>query len=314
MTIAYIKPGTAEYYEYGVDGAKIAAEQLGVNLIVFESEGNLEKEIANVEDAIQQGVDGVVLFSVGKSSKELAMALIAEAGIPIANIYGYDDAVADLGQVFVEADAPYSGRVIGEWVAANVPEGEVAIIQGKLGRGDAETYTQYFKEALAANPNLEVVAEPEGGWDRSMAVAAMEDILTRFPNLKAAFIQNEDMSLGAIEVIKDQGADVVVVTQNGTPAGLQAIADGQIAATVGWSPSEEATMALSRLVEYIETGEVPQPLKCQTPMVVISAENVDEAHPWVPTEARPPAPSPRSVATWMPKQPLRKPPRMRPKN
>ena len=70
LTIAYIKPGTAEYYEYGVDGAKMAAEKLGVNLIVFESEGNLEKEIANVEDAIQQGVDGVVLFSVGKSSKE----------------------------------------------------------------------------------------------------------------------------------------------------------------------------------------------------------------------------------------------------
>ena len=207
------------------------------------------------------------------------MALIAEAGIPIANIYGYDDAVADLGQVFVEADAPYSGRVIGEWVAANVPEGEVAIIQGKLGRGDAETYTQYFKEALAANPNLEVVAEPEGGWDRSMAVAAMEDILTRFPDLKAAFIQNEDMTLGAIEVIKDQGAEVVIVTQNGTPAGLEAVADGQIAATVGWSPSEEATMALSRLVEYIQTGEEPQPLKCQTPMVVISAENVERGAP-----------------------------------
>jgi ABC-type sugar transport system substrate-binding protein len=112
----------------------------------------------------------------------------------------------------------------------------------------------------------------------------MEDILTRFPNLKAAFIQNEDMTLGAIEVIKDQGADVVIVTQNGTPAGLEAVANGEIAATVGWSPSEEATMALSRLVEYIQTGVEPQPKKCQTPMVVISAENVDEAHPWVPTE------------------------------
>jgi len=284
LTIAYIKPGTAEYYEYGLDGAKMAAEQLGVNLIVFESEGNLEKEIANVEDAIQQGVDGIILFSVGKSSKEAAMELIDEAGIPLGIIYGYDPALADKAKIFVEADAAYSGQVIGEWVAANVDEGKVAIIQGKLGRGDAETYTEAFKTAMAANPNLEVVAEPEGGWDRSMAVAAMEDILTRFPDLKAAFIQNEDMSLGAIEVIKDQEADVVIVTQNGTPAGLDAIAAGSIAATVGWSPSEEATMVLSRLYNYVMNGVEPDPVHCNTPMVVITADNVDEAHPWVPTE------------------------------
>ncbi|MCP4993057.1 MAG: sugar ABC transporter substrate-binding protein, partial [Gammaproteobacteria bacterium] len=205
LRIAYIQTGPYEYYQFGADGAQLAAAELGIELILFDSELSPEKEIANVEDAIQQGVDGIVLFSVGRASEEAALALTDEAGIPAALLYGYAPELEEQGAAFLQADVNTTGRLAGEWVAENVEAGQVAIIQGALGRGDAEAYTESFKVGLANNSNLEVVAEPEGAWDRGKAVAAMEDILTRYPDLAAVFVHNEDMALGAITVIKDQG-------------------------------------------------------------------------------------------------------------
>lgn len=287
LKIAYVQTGPFDYYEYGVQGAKLAAKELGVELIVLNSDLKPEKEIANVEDAIQQGVDGIILFSVGRASEEAALEKTSEANIPVALLYGYDPSLEDKGVVFVNVNINETGKQLGEWVAENVEKGRVAIIQGQLGRGDAEAYTQGFKDALAKNSNLTVVAEIDAAWDRSKAVAAMEDILTRHPDLAVAFVHNEDMAQGAVSVLKTQGKldQVTVVSQNGSPSGLEVIAAGEIKATAAWSPSEEAQMALQRLVTAIRTGQTPEPKLCFTPLKLITQTNVDEASPWVPTEA-----------------------------
>ena len=57
-----------------------------------------------------------------------------------------------------------------------------------------------------------------------------------------------------------------------------------IAATVGWSPAQEAQMALARLVATITDGTVADPKLCSTPVMMVTAENVAESSPWVPTE------------------------------
>jgi len=188
------------------------------------------------------------------------------------------------GAVFVQADVNGTGAMAGQWVAENVPSGKVAIIQGALGRGDAEAYTQSFKDALAANPQIEVIGEPAADWARDKALAAMQDLLTANPDLAAVFVQNEDMALGAIQAIKAAGASTIVVSQNGSPDGLAAIESGELAATVGWSPAQEAQMALSRLVTAIRTGTAPEPKLCQTPLKLVTKDDIASAYSWIPTE------------------------------
>ena len=282
--IAFIQTGPFPYYERGVEGARMAAEQLGVELSVLTSDLSAEQEIANVEDAITKGVDGIVLFSVGRASEEAALTKANEAGIPVAVLYGYAPELEDMGAVFVQADINQTGAMAGEWLAANVASGKVAIIQGALGRGDAEAYTASFKEALAANPDLEIVGEPAGDWARDSGLTAMQDLLTAHPDLAGAFVQNEDMALGALQAIKAADTSVTIVSQNGSPDGLGAVETGEIAATVGWSPAQEAQMALARLMATINDGTVADPKLCNTPVVLVTAENLDEASPWIPSE------------------------------
>ena len=95
----------------------------------------------------------------------------------------------------------------------------------------------------------------------------MQNLITSYPDLKAVFVQNEDMALGAIQALKEAGkADqVAVVSQNGAPYGLESIAAGGIKATVGWSPSQEAQLALRMLVEFVRGQESGSPSSPSAP-------------------------------------------------
>ena len=287
LTIGYIVAGPFDYYMRGVEGAEAAQEALGVEIVTFNSDNKPEKEIANVEDAIAQGVDGLVIFSVGKSSLTADLAKAQAAGIPAVVLYGYDPEIEDQAVAFIQAPADVTGLQAGQWTAENVESGEVAIIQGALGRGDAEAYTAAYEEGIAENPALSLVATVAADWDRAKAQAAMADILTAHPALKTVFVMNEDMALGAVAAIEAAGlgGQGVIVSQNGSPAGIEAVEAGTISATVAWSPAEEAQMALARLVSFLRTGDKPAPVLCNTPTVVVTADNVADAAPWIPTAA-----------------------------
>ena len=286
LKIAYIRPTNEPYYKYGFDGAQMMAKAMGVEILGYISDMKPERELASVEDAITQKVDGIVLMSVSATAMTASVNKAYEAKIPIFLIFGYNEEILDKMVGTIQADCNLSGSIIGEWVAKNVPEGEVAVIMGLPGRGDAECYRDAFQREMEKNPKLKLVASVPGDWNRQKAFDQMQNLITSNPNLKAVFVQNEDMALGAIQALKQAGKenDVIIVSQNGAPYGLESIAAGGIKATVGWSPSQEAALAVRMLVEHLR-GQ-PQDFKLTiTPMKVITKDNVNEATPWEPTEA-----------------------------
>jgi ribose transport system substrate-binding protein len=286
LKIAYIRPTNEPYYKYGFDGAKMMADAMGIELYGYISEMKPEKELNAVEDAITQKMDGIVLVSISQTSIESSVNTAYNAKVPIMMLFGYSDALKDKMVGSVQADPKISGSDIGKWVARNIAEGEVACIMGQPGRGDAEGYRDNFVAQLSANPKLTYVGDLPGDWNRQKAFSQMQNLITSYPDLKACFVQNEDMALGAIQALKEAGKDqqVAIVSQNGAPYGLESIAAGGIKATVGWSPSQEAQLALRTLVAYIR-GDKNQPKLTITPMTVITRENVSAATPWEPTAA-----------------------------
>jgi ribose transport system substrate-binding protein len=286
LKIAYIRPTNEPYYKFGFDGAEMMGKAMGVEVVGYISDMKAERELASVEDALTQKVDGIVLMSVSATAMTASINKAAEAKVPIFLIFGYNEDLMDKMVGTVQADCNLSGSIIGEWVANNIPEGEVAVIMGLPGRGDAECYRDAFQSQMEKNPKLTLVASVPGDWNRQKAFDQMQNLITSNPNLKAVFVQNEDMSLGAIQALKEAGKEgqVAIVSQNGAPYGLESIAADGIKATVGWSPSQEAALAMRMLVENLR-GK-PQNFKLTiTPMKVITKANVGEATPWEPTDA-----------------------------
>ena len=260
------------------------ADKIGVELLGYISNMKPEQELSAVEDAITQKVDGIVLMSVSATSIQSSVNAAYNAKIPIFMLFGYSEELKDKMVGSVQADGNLSGGTIGKWVAQNISDGKVACIMGLPGRGDAEMYRDAFQREMSKNANLSLVASVPGDWDRQKAFNQMQNLITSYPDLKAVFVQNEDMALGAIKALQEAGRvdQVAIVSQNGAPYGLESIAAGGIKATVGWSPSQEAQLATRMLVEFVRDKKVPPKLTI-SPMTVITKANVDAATPWAPT-------------------------------
>jgi ribose transport system substrate-binding protein len=283
LTIAYVRPGNVEYYKYAADGVKLAGEIKGIRILDYQSDYQAEKEMANIEDAITLGVDGIILFSVSASAIDAAVVKANEAGIPMFMVYGFSEENKERFVGSIQSDGIVSGNLMGGWVAKNIPEGEIAVIAGMLGRGDAESYRDGFYEEALKNRKLVDVGTYPGDWDTQKAFNVMQDLITAYPNLQAVFVQNEGMSMGAIRALEEAGklSQVTLVSQNGSPDGEVIISEGKLTATVGWSCAQESILALRMLYDHLNGKEVPK--LTLTPMKVITQSNLDEIVPWVPT-------------------------------
>jgi len=104
LRIAYIRPTNEPYYKFGFDGAKMMSELMGVEILGYISDMKPEKEIASVEDAITQQVDGIVLMSVSASAMPIGIKKAYEAKIPIFLIFGYNEELIDKMVGTVQAD------------------------------------------------------------------------------------------------------------------------------------------------------------------------------------------------------------------
>jgi len=281
-TIAFMRAGPDPYYQYGMNAAEVAAKELGIKLVTYSANTDPSQELANVQDAITRGVDGILIYAVSLSSEKAAIAQAKRGGVPIFFQYGYDPALLKDAAGFMQIDVGTFGKPLGEWLGKKLPEGKIAIIAGKLGRGDAEAYTKGFKDGLAASGSkAEIVSEVPGDWNRQMALDAAAQILTAHPDLDAMFVQNEDMAVGAsIAIERAHKTDqVTMVAMNGAPYGLDLIRDGKLALTNANPPSIASVMALRLLAGVIDKTIEPGKYY-EAPTQVIDKANVEEAIRW----------------------------------
>jgi ABC-type sugar transport system substrate-binding protein len=176
-TIAFMRTGPDPYYQFGMEAAQTAAKDLGVDLSTYNANNDSTQELANVQDAITKGVSGILIYSVSLSSEKAAIAQAQKAGVPIFFQYGYDPSILKDAAGFMQIDVSAFAKPLGEFVGKSLPEGEVAIVTGKLGRGDAEAYSAGFKEGLKdSGSKAVVVAEAPGDWNRQQALDATAQI------------------------------------------------------------------------------------------------------------------------------------------
>jgi ABC-type sugar transport system substrate-binding protein len=87
---------------------------------------------------------------------------------------------------------------------------------------------------------------------------------------------NDDMALGAMQVVKERGIDVDIIGFDALPEALAAIQDGGLTATIEQMPGGQSRQALRKLVDYLRNGVEPEPVTLLTP-IAITKDNIDQA-------------------------------------
>lgn len=267
-TIAFLLSGPDLYYQYGLKGAEVAAKKLGYTVKAYPNPNTSPSvELANVQNAIASGAVAIDGYSVGLSTETSTIAKAGAANVPIFLMYGYSPKYIHAKGVvgFEQVPLVPYGQGVGALLLRKLKPGStVGVITGQLGRGDAEGYRTGFLKGLGCHGNLtaglppmtcakgiKYVVTETGKWLRPAAYTAAQDIVGKYPNLTAMYVENDDMAVGVHTALVAAHKNVQLVTSNGAPYGLAGIRAGWITGSSTVSPSLEGLYSVRLINAYL---------------------------------------------------------------
>ncbi|KHD86218.1 D-ribose transporter subunit RbsB [Heyndrickxia ginsengihumi] len=225
------------------------AASKGIKVITVDAQNDTEKQMNDIEDLIQQGVDMLLINPTDSAAISSAVQSANHIGIPVITL----DRSADKGKVetLVASDNITGGKMAANFIINKVGKhANVVELQGTPGASAARERGQGFHEI--ADKKLDVIAKQTANFDRTQGLNVMENLLQGHKDIQAVFAQNDEMALGAIEAIKSSGRDIVVVGFDGTDDGIKAVKEGRLSATVAQQPvliGKQAVIAASKVLQ-----------------------------------------------------------------
>ncbi len=280
LTILESVPGlNFPFFVHMMNQMKAEAEALG-NITVVESDGQDQtpKQTADVETAIVQGVDGIVISPREVDAMAPAIQKAVDAGIPVVTIDRRVDKVPGI-LAHVGADNVKGGEAQGQLIMKLFPDGATIInLQGTPGASPAIDRNKGLHNVLDAAPDkYKFVFEQTANFKRADGLSVTESALGGMDSPPQVIVAgNDDMILGAIEALKARNlSNVVTIGFDALPEALAAVRDGTLTATVEQFPGGQSRGAVQALVKYLRDGTKPEPLTLLTPKA-ITKENLNE--------------------------------------
>jgi ABC-type sugar transport system substrate-binding protein len=281
LTILTSVPGlNFPFFVHMMNQMKAEADALG-GITVIESDGqdSTPKQTADVETAIVQGVDGIVISPREVDAMAPAIQQAVDAGIPVVTIDRRVDKVPGI-LAHVGADNVKGGEAQGELIMKLFPDGATIInLQGTPGASPAIDRSKGLHNVLDPHADkYKFVFEQTANFRRADGLSVTESALGGMDSPPDVIVAgNDDMIFGAIEALKARNiTDVVTLGFDALPEALVQVRDGSLTATVEQFPGGQSRGAVDALVKYLRDGTKPEPLVLLTP-IVITKENLDQA-------------------------------------
>ena len=259
-----VKDMTNPYYWRMGEGAKQAAQDLGVELswVSAEFNGDIEGQIAVVEGELVKRPDALVLVPMNAKALIPKIREANRMGIPVVTAdTRAEEGLADV-VTFVGLDERLSYKGMAEFVVEHLGgKGKVAILEGFRGSSTAEERLVGMHEVLDAVPGIEIVASISADWDREKGLKATEDILQAHPDVDGILASNDEMALGAVQAVNSAGkqGQVLVVGDDAIPAALEALTSGDMLATIDGNTDKVGYQAVKTAYDFVVKGMKPEP-------------------------------------------------------
>ncbi|HEY5248355.1 MAG TPA: ABC transporter substrate-binding protein [Dermatophilaceae bacterium] len=220
-----------------------AAKAANVDLKFSDAQQKQENQIKAIRSYIQQKVSVIAFSPVVESGWDTVLKEAKDAGIPVVlTDRSVDSADTSLYVTFLGSDFVKEGQSAGEWAVKEfgTTPTNVVELQGTTGAAPATDRKAGFAKAIAANPNIKIIASQTGDFTRAGGKQVMEAFLKSNPKINLVYAHNDDMGLGAIEAIeaagKVPGKDIKIVTVDAVKDGMTALAAGKINFIVECNP------------------------------------------------------------------------------
>ncbi|MGY4690890.1 substrate-binding domain-containing protein [Salibacterium sp. K-3] len=269
----------AYFFTEMVDGAEETAEELGVNLTVFNANNDSVDQYNGAEDYISSGVDALVINAIDVEGMEPIVTEAEEAGIPVVSI----DSVIDHEGVDVQVgvDNYESSVKLGEYFNDYMEEewGDEQVRLGSVSALNSPIQVNReagFLDTILENDNVEHVNTVDGENVQEQALTAAENLFTANPNMNAAFATGEPAFIGMTSAVRSQQLQdsIKLFGWDLSQQVIEGIDEGYVEAVLQQHPDEYGSESIQAAQRLIEGEEVEEQIN--VPGTVVTEDNVDE--------------------------------------
>lgn len=247
------------------EGAEEQANEMDATLTVADAQNDAAKQVNDVEDMIQKGMDLILINPTDSEAVGAAVQAANDAGIPVITV----DRNAETGDVVahVASDNVAGGQLAGDYMVELVGEGQKVVeLEGIPGASATRDRGQGFNEAI--DGKLEVVAKQSANFDRAEGLTVMENILQDNKDIVAVFAHNDEMALGAVQALQAAGmSDVKVIGFDATDDAVKAVEGGTMAATVAQKPAEIGKLGVEAAINHLKGETVEENIPVELELI-----------------------------------------------
>ena len=224
---------------------KRAAADARIQLMFENAQQQQFNQIKAIRSFILKGVDVIAFCPIVEEGWDNVLEEASAAGIPVIVVDREIETDRDgLYTAFIGSNFHREGVKAGQWMVERFAgvEGPIRIAEISGTPDSSPTIGRYegLREVLADNPKFEIVYSISGDFMRSKGRECMEIILRDAPDIDILYAHNDDMALGAIEIMEEHGIvpgrDIQIVSVDAQTSGLEALMQGTINCLIECSP------------------------------------------------------------------------------
>jgi len=217
-----------------------AAAHPNLEVVFADAAQNNAKQVADVENFLSQGID---LLIISPNEAAPLTDVVAEACAQNVPVIVLDCKVnCDQFTMFIGTDNVEIGRRAGAYAAIHCADNgfapcNVLEIRGLEGSTPAKEHGDGFREGIAANPEVEIIASQNADWLREKAIPVSQAMFQANPDVNVVNTHNDPMTEAAIISAQNAGLNLDEVLFIGIDAlptpdgGIRSVIEGRIDVT-----------------------------------------------------------------------------------
>lgn len=250
----------ANFFNQIKQSVEAEAKVKGIHVVVVDAHGDSATQVNQIQDLITRGVKALIYIPAGATAAAVPVQAAEAAHIPVIAVDRNPPSAP--ATTFIATDSVAAAKTLGDYVCKiSGGKGNLAIIQGQLGTTPEVDRNKGFNEAMANCPGIKLVAKQASQeWSQSEGFNIAQDMLQRHPDITIFFGRADALALGAAQAVKVANLNhpVIVVGFDGDPAGLIAVKNGVLAATMTQRTQLMGRMAVHSALELIAGKSVPK--------------------------------------------------------
>lgn len=245
----------------------------GWELLIKDASSNSERQVEQIRELLAQEIDLLIVSPNEAAPLTPIVEEVYNSGVPVIVV----DRNINSRQftTYVGADNEEIGFLAGQYASRILGgNGKVVEIFGLRGSTPAIERSQGFRRAIASFPNLNIVAEVEGMWEKDSAYVRLPNVLVDLAEVDLIYAHNDVMALGGYESLPERirkhihflGVDGLYTTDGG----IDLVSDKVLTATMLYPTGGQEAIQLA--ADILNQESVPK--INQLPSLVIDSTNV----------------------------------------